>query len=211
MIESDDVRALPHYDADLDGERAPETVRRARATLATAAAVIIATPEYNSSIPGGLKNWVDWVTRPVRQHVLVGKPVAVLGGDAERQGSGDRRQLGWAPCSTGWVPSSQVVPLAVPEIATEIEPDGSVSDAVDRQLVDLVDALVVAIDARAGRLTSLSGEGGLEGGEGALDVVGGRLPARDEPDRRRGPFGRTAGRPPRAGRPRRRRRARTAC
>jgi len=146
VIESDDVRALPHYDADLDGERAPETVRRARATLATAAAVIIATPEYNSSIPGGLKNWVDWVTRPVRQHVLVGKPVAVLGGAPNARGAATAvNWLGTLLDRLGAVVAG--VPLAVPEIATEIEPGGSVSDAVDRQLVDLIDALVMAIDA----------------------------------------------------------------
>ena len=108
--------------------------------------MIIATPEYNSSIPGGLKNWVDWVTRPVRRHVLVGKPVAVLGGAPNARGAATA--VNWLGDLLGRLGAVVAcVPLAVPEIANEIDPDGFVSDAVEQQLVELVDAVVWAIEA----------------------------------------------------------------
>ena len=76
----DGLKELPPYDADDDvpGER-PEPVQRLKDALAEADAVLIATPEYNSSIPGVLKNALDWASRPVADNVLRGKPAAVIG------------------------------------------------------------------------------------------------------------------------------------
>jgi chromate reductase, NAD(P)H dehydrogenase (quinone) len=71
---------LPHYDADMDGEDAPESVRELRRRIADADAVLLVTPEYNGSIPGVLKNAVDWASRPARREsALWGKTVAVAG------------------------------------------------------------------------------------------------------------------------------------
>jgi chromate reductase len=73
------LREIPPYDADDDVEPAPEAVQRLREAIASADAVLIATPEYNSSIPGQLKNALDWASRPVGAGALMGKPVAVIG------------------------------------------------------------------------------------------------------------------------------------
>ena len=73
------IAALPHYSEDDDGERPPESVERLRSAIAAAAAVLIATPEYNGSIPGGLKTAVDWASRPFPDNALRAKPVAVIG------------------------------------------------------------------------------------------------------------------------------------
>jgi chromate reductase, NAD(P)H dehydrogenase (quinone) len=74
------LKAVPPYDEDDD--RADETdpgVIELRDAIARADAVLIATPEYNSSVPGQLKNAIDWASRPRAAAVLLGKPVAVIG------------------------------------------------------------------------------------------------------------------------------------
>jgi chromate reductase len=73
------LKEIPPYDADDDAPGAlPEPVRRLKAALEEADAVLIATPEYNSSIPGVLKNALDWVSRPLAESPVRNKPVAVL-------------------------------------------------------------------------------------------------------------------------------------
>ena len=71
--------SLPLYDQDLDVAPAPPEVRRLRDAVAAADAILVSTPEYNHSIPGGLKNALDWVSRPFPQNALRGKPAAVVG------------------------------------------------------------------------------------------------------------------------------------
>ena len=73
------LETLPAYDADADGQFAPPSVAALRRALAGADAVVIATPEYNASIPGALKNALDWASRPFPDNCLRGKPVAVVG------------------------------------------------------------------------------------------------------------------------------------
>ena len=75
----DGLKAVPPYDEDDDILPAPAAVARLRDTIAGADAVLIATPEYNSSIPGQLKNALDWASRPFATNVLRFKPVAVVG------------------------------------------------------------------------------------------------------------------------------------
>jgi chromate reductase len=70
---------LPAYDEDLDGERVPELVAALRAAIARADAALVATPEYNGSIPGSLKNAIDWASRPWPDNALRDKPVCVIG------------------------------------------------------------------------------------------------------------------------------------
>jgi chromate reductase len=69
---------LPLYDQDLDTTEPPETVRRLREAWDEADAILFATPEYNGSVPGGLKNAIDWASRPVREAALTGKTVSVI-------------------------------------------------------------------------------------------------------------------------------------
>jgi chromate reductase len=73
------LETLPAYSEDCDGRPAPSSVLALRRALAEADAVLIATPEYNSSIPGALKNALDWASRPHHGNPLRGKPVAVIG------------------------------------------------------------------------------------------------------------------------------------
>lgn len=75
----DGMRDIPPYDADDDTDVAPEAVARIRAAVAEADAVFFTTPEFNSSIPGTLKNALDWVSRPLATNTMRNKPVAVIG------------------------------------------------------------------------------------------------------------------------------------
>src|SRR3954452_17019116 len=75
----DGLAAVPPYNEDADVEPAPEAVERLRSAIARADALLISTPEYNSSIPGVLKNAIDWASRPFPDNALRGKPAAVIG------------------------------------------------------------------------------------------------------------------------------------
>jgi len=73
------LAAVAPYCEDDDGDVAPSGVVALRTAIAQADAVVIATPEYNHSVPGQLKNALDWASRPLATNVLRGKPVSVVG------------------------------------------------------------------------------------------------------------------------------------
>jgi len=70
---------IPPYNEDLDVDPAPESVAALREAITSADGLLIATPEYNGSIPGQLKNALDWASRPFPDSSLKGKPAAVIG------------------------------------------------------------------------------------------------------------------------------------
>ncbi len=70
---------LPLYDADLEARGIPEAVAALKAAMHEADGILIATPEYNHSIPGLLKNAIDWASRPAGKAAYDGKPVAIMG------------------------------------------------------------------------------------------------------------------------------------
>jgi chromate reductase, NAD(P)H dehydrogenase (quinone) len=72
------LKQIPPFDEDDEAAPAPEVLEW-RAAIEAADGVLFATPEYNSSIPGQLKNAVDWASRPKAQAALRNKPVAVIG------------------------------------------------------------------------------------------------------------------------------------
>lgn len=69
---------IPPYDQDLD-DLQPDEVERLKEAIAAADAILVATPEFNGSIPGQLKNAFDWVSRPLAESPIRSKPVAVIG------------------------------------------------------------------------------------------------------------------------------------
>jgi chromate reductase, NAD(P)H dehydrogenase (quinone) len=84
----DGLASIPLFNEDTEAEmHAAGPVRTLREAVAAADGVLIATPEYNQSIPGVLKNAIDWLSRPAPEEVLIGKPVAVVGASGGRWGT----------------------------------------------------------------------------------------------------------------------------
>jgi chromate reductase len=77
-IELGETRDLPHYDEDVRGAGMPASAARLRAEVERADAILVATPEYNYSLPGGLKNAIDWASRPPKQP-FAGKALGIMG------------------------------------------------------------------------------------------------------------------------------------
>jgi len=78
----DGLKEVPPYDGDDDVVPGPAQVEAFRSLVREADAVFFATPEYNSSIPGALKNALDWASRPLATNAFRNKPVAVIGSSA---------------------------------------------------------------------------------------------------------------------------------
>ncbi|HJZ47399.1 MAG TPA: NADPH-dependent FMN reductase [Roseiflexaceae bacterium] len=78
-LEIVDLRDIPLYNQDHDGPNAPEAVIQLKQRIRAADALLIATPEYNGSMPGVLKNAIDWVSRPANDSPFSGKPLAIMG------------------------------------------------------------------------------------------------------------------------------------
>lgn len=77
-LETFDLAGIPPFNQDLEGQP-PEKVKEFKEKIRAADAILIATPEYNYSIPGVLKNAIDWASRPHGDNALDDKPVAIMG------------------------------------------------------------------------------------------------------------------------------------
>ena len=97
-LEIADLADIPLYNQDHDGPHAPEEVKHFKTRIRAADALLIATPEYNGSIPGVLKNAIDWASRPMNDSALSGKPLAIMG--AGGMGGTIRAQLALRQLST---------------------------------------------------------------------------------------------------------------
>jgi NAD(P)H-dependent FMN reductase len=98
-IEPESIREIPLYDADLEEDLGmPPAVERLKNRIARADGLLIVTPEYNNSIPGVLKNAIDWLSRPAEDigRVFRGRPVALMGATTGAGGTG-LSQAAWLP------------------------------------------------------------------------------------------------------------------
>src|SRR5512135_510788 len=77
-LEIFDLEGIPPFNQDLE-RQPPEKVKEFKSKIRAADAILIATPEYNYSIPGVLKNAIDWASRPYGDNAFDGKPVAIMG------------------------------------------------------------------------------------------------------------------------------------
>lgn len=75
----EEIDEIPLYNFDVERAAFPEAVTRLKAALRAADGTLIVTPEYNFSVPGVLKNVIDWISRPTGDAALRAKPVGVLG------------------------------------------------------------------------------------------------------------------------------------
>ena len=150
----DGLKAVPPYDEDDDVEPAPAAVAALRAAIAGADALLFATPEYNSSVPGQLKNALDWVSRPLAKNPLRGKPVAVVGASAGAFGAV------WAQAELRKILAAIGARIVDGEVAvghapTRFEGDHLVDTELREQLAEVVAALVSeAAQRSAGRVAA---------------------------------------------------------
>jgi NAD(P)H-dependent FMN reductase len=86
LVPFDRLGELPFYNEDIDGDDVAEPVKALRQAAAEADAALVVTPEYNGSIPGVLKNAIDWLSRPFGDSALKDKPAAVIGAAGGRYG-----------------------------------------------------------------------------------------------------------------------------
>ncbi|MDX1393638.1 MAG: NADPH-dependent FMN reductase [Gemmatimonadota bacterium] len=82
-----DLRDMPFYNRDVEDRGDPEPVTALKEAVRSADLVVIATPEYNQSLPAVTKNAVDWASRPPKPQAWDGKPVAILGTSPGRLGT----------------------------------------------------------------------------------------------------------------------------
>jgi chromate reductase len=143
----DGLKQIPPYDEDDDVDPRPESVARLNEAIATADAVLFSTPEYNASIPGQLKNAIDWVSRPVATNVLRNKPVLVVGASTGAFGAA------WAQAELRKVLAAlgaRVLDfeLPVPHAHTRFDEGGLSDEGIRASLADAVEALAAEGRAR---------------------------------------------------------------
>jgi chromate reductase, NAD(P)H dehydrogenase (quinone) len=137
----DGLREIPPYDEDLDAQGTPAAVADLKRAITEADGVLFATPEYNSSIPGQLKNAIDWVSRPFATNPLRNKPVAVVGSSTGMFGAmWAQAELRKVLAATG----ARVVDaeLSVPKAQAHLGEGGSLAPEHDEGLADVVSALL---------------------------------------------------------------------
>lgn len=144
----DGLKAVPPYDEDDDAQPAPASVRRLRADILAADALLFATPEYNSSIPGQLKNALDWASRPLATSVLRNKPAAVIGASTGAFGAvWSQAELRKVLAAAG----ARVldVELAVGHVAERLGPTSAADEDLREQLRGVAGVLIEATRERA--------------------------------------------------------------
>ena len=147
LVEDVDLDGIPLYNEDNEKPQ-PEKVRLLKAKIVAADALLIATPEYDNSIPGVLKNAIDWASRPYGDNSFEDKPVAIMSAGAS--GGGVRAQLALRQIFV----FLNMHPLNKPSVIvmnakTRVDPSGEFTDPAIR---DSVKQLLVALEAWTRRL-----------------------------------------------------------
>ena len=141
VVDIFDIGSLPLFNQDIELP-VPAPVADFKQRIAEADAVLIATPEYNQSIPGTLKNALDWASRPNKNHVFTGKSVGILGASSGKSGTMRAQLLLRAALHAL---GCRVLPrpeIFVPFAAKHFDDDGHLIDkGVTDEVHDLVRAL----------------------------------------------------------------------
>ena len=143
------LAGIPAYDADLDVVPGPEPVETLRTLVRSVDGVFFATPEYNSSVPGALKNALDWASRPLATNAFRNKPVAVVSSSAGAFGGV------WAAAELRKVLGAMGARVTEAELSVghaheKFDDEGNLVDEVLRQgLRDALETLVAEIPSAA--------------------------------------------------------------
>ncbi len=141
-IEVFNIDGIPPFNQDLE-DQMPEKVKRFKAKIEAADAILIATPEYNFSVPGVLKNAIDWASRPYGDNSFEDKPVAIMGASPGRIGTARAQYHLRQSCVF-----LNMHPVNKPEVFVtsahkKINKEGRVTDEETREIIEeLLNSLV---------------------------------------------------------------------
>jgi chromate reductase len=141
-IEVFDLEGIPPFNQDLENQP-PEKVRNFKEKIRAADAILIATPEYNYSIPGVLKNAIDWASRPYQDNAFEDKPVAVMSASTGMLG-GSRAQYHLRQAFV----FLSMYPINYPEVIVSFAPEkidknGRLTDEKTREKIrELLESLI---------------------------------------------------------------------
>ena len=142
ILEPFDLDGIPPFSQDLEGNP-PERVKEFKAKIRSADAILVATPEYNYSIPGVLKNAIDWASRPYGDNAFDGKPVAIMGASVGMLGTARAQyHLRQSCVFLNMYPLNQPE-VMVPFAADKFDREGRLTDEkTKRKIGELLDGLV---------------------------------------------------------------------
>ncbi len=143
LVSPDDLRSVPPYDPELDAHgRVPESVERLREQIRSADVLVISTPEYNGSVPGGLKSVIDWASRPRGNAPIAGTSVAVMSASTGQYGGA------WAQQDLArilGIAGARVLDerVTVAKAGSVVDDGGSItSESIRASIADLATAIV---------------------------------------------------------------------
>ena len=147
-LDTFDLAPIPPFNQDLEGQP-PEVVKTFKQKIRGADAILIATPEYNYSIPGVLKNAIDWASRPYGDNAFDGKPVAIMGASIGMTGTA-RAQYHLRQ-SFVWL---NMFPVNQPEVMVPYAPKSITEqgEVTDQMTKDKIRELLAALCAWTRRL-----------------------------------------------------------
>jgi chromate reductase len=141
-LETVDLEGIPPYNQDLDGTP-PRKVTDFKAKIRGADALLIATPEYNYSIPGVLKNAIDWASRPYGDSAFQDKPVAIMGASIGMLGTA-RAQYHLRQCCV-FLQMHAVVDteVMIPFVSDKVDSKGQLTDDKTKEKIrELIESLI---------------------------------------------------------------------
>jgi len=153
----DALATVPPFSEDLEAAPVPGAVAELRQLIGAADAVLIVTPEYNGSVPGQLKNALDWASRPRGAAVLEGKPATVISASPSPRGGAwalaDLRKI--LTVAGADVAETE---LSVPQVHTRLTPAGQLTDpGLARHITELLSELAEHATRRQAR-AGITGE-----------------------------------------------------
>jgi chromate reductase len=147
VFETFDLEGIPPFNQDLETQP-PGKVREFKSRIRAADALLIATPEYNYSIPGVLKNAIDWASRPYANNVFEGKPAAIMGASIGMMGT-SRAQYHLRQCFVFLnVPTVNRPEVMVAFASEKIDANGKLKEEKTRKLIEELIQSLIALTER---------------------------------------------------------------
>jgi len=139
-----DLHNIPIYDQD-DEMAPPASVLEFKRQILAADAILFTTPEYNYSIPGGLKNAIDWASRPYGDSAWTGKPAAIMGASSGNLGTARAQYHLRQILVTLNMPTVNQPEVMIGNAASRFDQDGALTDQPTRQIIEKLLAALVQL------------------------------------------------------------------